>query len=638
MISNNYFSVSTPQLLWHGGGNENGKTDPVYSLDYLLEPSEAIRNTAAPRSVNKQEDQSTVLLTTGIDANVPPKGSVRLWRVDPISNNVEFLIDLADHQSAVNVARFSPCGKMIASASDRQIVIYVVSNPKIWKNATETRMMERIWLRPTVTEMFDLSWSPDSSYVVVGAIDHKAEIIRIATRDTLIIPGHSNYVQGVAWDPYNQMIITQSVDRSCKAHQLKFKEGSMIKLAQRGHVVIKMHGGYAAPVDPTKVLSAADFGITSKDDENGTGSAPTGSSPGINLFVDYNVPCFFRRLCFTPDGQLLISPTGIHKPPGSDSSKSFCTHIFSRNQLQSPYLSLIGLEEPSVAVRCCPQLFKLIPYNTEHPLVNNHMIQGDYRIIFAVVTTKSIFIYDTQHHFPLAKITGLHFATLNDASWSSNGRLLTVCSSDGYLTFIRFRKGALGVPIDDCDVPEIVKISHPYLYKYSPTRCDNSANKSLSTMPAIATTASPTSDIIVSVSVDEEQSPSSVLNLIDNDNMVDKVNSNNVDNNVDNGNGKNLEEVKKRKRIAPTPVILDDVMSLKSSSVNVENDHQGMESVAPIVTLIVNENKEAENDDISPFTMLIDSNDVTLTVKSIIPSSTEKKKRITPTKVPVESV
>jgi hypothetical protein len=51
-------AVSTPEVLWHGGGNENGKPDPVYSVDF--------------------HPQEMVLLTSGIDANVPPKGSVRV--------------------------------------------------------------------------------------------------------------------------------------------------------------------------------------------------------------------------------------------------------------------------------------------------------------------------------------------------------------------------------------------------------------------------------------------------------------------------------------------------------------------------------------------------------------------------------
>ena len=52
-----FVTVATPELLWHGGGNENGKPDPVYSVD--LHPL-------------------GVLATAGIDANIPPKGSVRV--------------------------------------------------------------------------------------------------------------------------------------------------------------------------------------------------------------------------------------------------------------------------------------------------------------------------------------------------------------------------------------------------------------------------------------------------------------------------------------------------------------------------------------------------------------------------------
>jgi hypothetical protein len=57
------FKTSTPELLWHGGGNENGKTDPVYSLD--IHPS-------------------NILVTSGVDSSVPPKGCIRvifnIWR------------------------------------------------------------------------------------------------------------------------------------------------------------------------------------------------------------------------------------------------------------------------------------------------------------------------------------------------------------------------------------------------------------------------------------------------------------------------------------------------------------------------------------------------------------------------------
>ena len=47
----------------------------------------------------------------------------------------------------------------------------------------------------------------------------QAEIIRLSSRQSLLLPGHSSYVQGVTWDPLNQYVVTQSSDRTCKVHQ-----------------------------------------------------------------------------------------------------------------------------------------------------------------------------------------------------------------------------------------------------------------------------------------------------------------------------------------------------------------------------------------------------------------------------------
>ena len=56
---------------------------------------------------------------------VPINFIFQLWKVESNNEGQEFMLDLCDHQSAVNVARFSPDGKMLASASERQIVVYV---------------------------------------------------------------------------------------------------------------------------------------------------------------------------------------------------------------------------------------------------------------------------------------------------------------------------------------------------------------------------------------------------------------------------------------------------------------------------------------------------------------------------------
>jgi hypothetical protein len=78
--SNNGMRISTPELLWHGGGNENGKPDPVYSVDILSHSSNSKKDSSTYLSSSVSET-TTVMATAGIDANVPPKGSVRVRKI-----------------------------------------------------------------------------------------------------------------------------------------------------------------------------------------------------------------------------------------------------------------------------------------------------------------------------------------------------------------------------------------------------------------------------------------------------------------------------------------------------------------------------------------------------------------------------
>lgn len=46
--------------------------------------------------------------------------------------------------------------------------------------------------------------------------------------------------------------------------------------------------------------------------------------------------------------------------------------------------------------------------------------------------------------------------------------MLTVCSTDGYVTFLRFADGALGDTLEDKDVPLIVRQNYSCVYNYTP--------------------------------------------------------------------------------------------------------------------------------------------------------------------------
>lgn len=306
---------------------------------------------------------------------------------------------------------------------------------------------------------------------------HQAEVIRIATRDSFLLPSHSSYVQGVAWDPLGQMVVTQSADRSVKAHKLNTKPGVMVKLASRGHSHMKMldnNSKAAAPANAAP-LTAADF------------DPAVVNQKSKNLYADATVPSFFRRPAFSPDARLLVTPTGVYKNI-KNNQMSFCTHLYSRNMLNTPVLSFVGLEDPSVAVRFSPVLYKpvAIPDKNSPP---EFLIPGSYRMIFAVISISSVFVYDTQHPHPIARLGGLHLACINDATWTADGTMLIVCSSDGYLSFIKFDAATLGEPLADADLPDAVKLTHPSIYGHLVPPAPDSTTGGVSASATTTTTA-----------------------------------------------------------------------------------------------------------------------------------------------------
>ena len=83
----------------------------------------------------------------------------------------------------------------------------------------EVPIYDRVWFANLeLAEIYDLQWSPDSSYVVAGATNARAQIVKIRTKETMTLVGHTSLVKGVSWDPLNKYVVTQSSDRSFKAH------------------------------------------------------------------------------------------------------------------------------------------------------------------------------------------------------------------------------------------------------------------------------------------------------------------------------------------------------------------------------------------------------------------------------------
>uniref|UniRef100_A0A0V0HWX1 Putative ovule protein n=1 Tax=Solanum chacoense TaxID=4108 RepID=A0A0V0HWX1_SOLCH len=99
---------------------------------------------------------------------------------------------------------------------------------------------------------------------------------------------------------------------------------------------------------------------------------------------------------------------------------------------------LPGASKPVIAVRFCPMTFSLRGSS------NSSFFKLPYRLIFAVATLNSLYIYDTESVQPIAIVAGLHYAAITDIAWSATGKYLALSSQDGYCTLLEFDNEELG--------------------------------------------------------------------------------------------------------------------------------------------------------------------------------------------------
>lgn len=205
----------------------------------------------------------------------------------------------------------------------------------------------------------------------------------------------------------------------------------------------------------------------------------------IKLYGDANSTPFFRRLCWSTDGSLLLTPAGLFEDPygsiakyaaESDSIKKKAAagppvpakkavvadttpkptvYIYSRaNVARPPIAHLPGHKTTSIAIRFCPVLWELralraegdedgprVELGTETvdvPLPGasddrptsrpQSLFDLPYRMVYAVATLDCVFLYDTQQAGPICVFGNLHYAPFTDLSWCAT------LSSHSFLT------------------------------------------------------------------------------------------------------------------------------------------------------------------------------------------------------------
>ncbi|KAJ9177801.1 hypothetical protein P3X46_012973 [Hevea brasiliensis] len=378
----------TVQINWHD-------TKPVLSLDF--------------------HPISGLLATGGADFDI------KLWLINSGEAQkkiptASYQNSLSHHCSSVNALRFSLSGDLLASGADGGELI-------VWKlNSTEAGKTWKVLKNLSFhrKDVLDLQWSPDCAFLISGSVDNSC-IIWDVNKGSVhqLLDNHFHYVQGVAWDPLNKYVASLSSDRTCRVYikkpQTKTKGFEKINYVCQ-HVITK-----------TEHQLADD----SKSSKN-------------HLFHDETLPSFFRRLAWSPDGSFLLVPAGSYKmSPASDMVNT--AYAFSRKDISRPALMLPGASKPVVAVRFCPMVF------SPRGLHSAGFFKLPYRLIFAVATLNSLYIYDTESAPPIAILAGLHYAAITDVAWSSNAQYLAVSSQDGYCTLVEFETNELGLPIPSAE-------------------------------------------------------------------------------------------------------------------------------------------------------------------------------------------
>ncbi|ORY47570.1 WD40-repeat-containing domain protein [Leucosporidium creatinivorum] len=680
------------EIRWHD-------TTPIFSTDFHASPPLQHKKAAHPylktaggvdvaqdeqrKAGEEEEDKMWRLATCGGDKNVrlwlvhprpsassapltlpptplasssklpPPPPPSAAKQADSGGPTVEYLATLKQHTGIVNVVRFSPVGDMLASAGDDGNVLFWVpgeSTSNFGESVEDQQYEREKWRVKTMTktgqEIYDLSFSPDGQRILTGSIDHTANIYDVGSGQLIhTIAEHTNYVQGVSWDPWNRFIATQSSDRSMHIYSIadtasglqvhavgknsrmevqhtpggtwrpptpaqtpsssfekaddKDKSLARPRLHQRSHSRASDSGASEAsssishahshshiphppPQGDNSTTAASDDAIIIDEETTpmdppaaprplSRRSSTSGSHPGqspslvprspqhhpphlrspspaplpavkvplsptmapssgsggkietLKLYTDANSTPFFRRLSWSTDGSLLLTPAGLFEDPyagiglaaakeekdkeASTSSKKRksslpvstkdkesnalstkaggkpTVYIYSRsNVARPPVAHLPGHKTTSIAIRFCPVLWDLRMLKSEgvgeeserEPIMVDLTGEGKevklpsgeekgkgkeddnvkpqslfdlpYRMVYAVATLDTVFLYDTQQAAPLAMFGNLHYAPFTDLSWTPDGQTLILSAQDGYCSIIAFDPLELGTP------------------------------------------------------------------------------------------------------------------------------------------------------------------------------------------------
>ena len=526
--------IEIPQIFWHGN------RDRIMSIDFY--PNTNLLITSGAESENKMfvklwrieeitidpSSQGTQQIpTTGTLSQSPFDENQNLGNNTTNNQNFNFLQTLTDpentsnarikpvfecelngaHISTVNICRFSPNGKYLATGSDdNTVIIWVQKSRPTNFGSTEEKVSWSNYkiLRGHSGDVYDLSWNPESKYLISGSVDNYCMIWNIEKAKCVNrFMDHEHYVQGVSWDPRNKYILTQSSDKSVRFYkntQSKL-EMKFIYINQLRRFEIKNSNKNNNNVNYNDKNISSNNNSNNKviDDNENIGQHQDNNDDNINNkiekdedknnnnqnnnIINSNSPTknpqnnsnqikkeqnqknvvtyhyyfadedqcntFVRRSSFSPDGKICLLVSGVMQNPLKKDELNFVVWGVSRKDFSRPQFYIPTLNKSSTCVRFCPLIFhkrENDPDNTVPALLDLN-----YVMIFAIGTNDSVFIYGTDSIQPRYAITNIHYQSITDLAWNGD-KMLAISSSDGYISFVIFEENELGIAYKPEDI------------------------------------------------------------------------------------------------------------------------------------------------------------------------------------------
>uniref|UniRef100_A0A3B0MYF5 WD domain, G-beta repeat/DNA polymerase alpha subunit p180 N terminal, putative n=1 Tax=Theileria annulata TaxID=5874 RepID=A0A3B0MYF5_THEAN len=282
--------------------------------------------------------------------------------------SIKILARLVGHIGEVNSVRWSNSGHILASGGeDRCIFLWMKSNKPNNLNEDTQYDYEEYWAK---THYFSykiskvvliilyrlsnvvntISWCPDDKVLSVSTEDGHVSLV-----DTQIegpgkiryFDGHSNFAQGVSIDPKNELLASMGSDQSLRVWKRRNQKG------WKNVLVLK------AARDRGDLIPVSEL-------ENNLELRKYGRY----VFMSEELKTFFRRLDWSPDGRLLVTPAGIRherntledNPSEGPQTTSYTLYIFHRKLLNFgiPMLTHQSPTGPFVVVKFCPINFSNI--------------------------------------------------------------------------------------------------------------------------------------------------------------------------------------------------------------------------------------------------------------------------------------